>query len=245
MTIDIGAELELDLTGKHDKPKEHVLPKPIRKPVGVAINTGASPAAVIQLLLDQYPANGRTWEIIQVGVFGSDGHSDLNQAVGNPVVLAASGTASYNNNPYPVNVAVNGGTVTQVAVNGTVAGSGDGTYYVPAGGTITVTYSVAPTLVTTGVTGPAGVLASPLLAVVADVYVAQSADANFIDFSAARISGMNVGSIENLGHKKVWVHPQEQTYALVYGAPANQNLSFVIMVDEWRMADIEATEIRS
>ncbi len=40
---------------------------------------------------------------------------------------------------------VTGGTVTGVDVNGVSAGTGDGTYTVPAGQTISLTYSVAPT----------------------------------------------------------------------------------------------------
>src|SRR5215469_5000487 len=40
-------------------------------------------------------------------------------------------------------VVITGGTVTTVLVNGTSAGTGDGTYAVPAGGNIAVTYSAA------------------------------------------------------------------------------------------------------
>lgn len=51
----------------------------------------------------------------------------------------------------PVLVNVIGGTVTNVAVNGSNVGSGDGTYLVPALGTITLTYSSAPTWAWTAV----------------------------------------------------------------------------------------------
>lgn len=50
-----------------------------------------------------------------------------------------------NTSPLPATVVVSGGTVSNVAVNGVTAGTGDGTYTVPAGGTITLTYSAAPT----------------------------------------------------------------------------------------------------
>jgi hypothetical protein len=50
-----------------------------------------------------------------------------------------------NSFPYTVYVTVTGGTVTNVSVNGATAGTGPGTYAVPAGGTIALTYSVAPT----------------------------------------------------------------------------------------------------
>jgi hypothetical protein len=59
--------------------------------------------------------------------------------------VPASGTAAVNSNPWSVAVTVTGGTLTEVAVNGVSAGTGDGTYFVPAGGSITLTYSVAPT----------------------------------------------------------------------------------------------------
>jgi hypothetical protein len=55
-------------------------------------------------------------------------------------------------NPYhgTVTVTVTGGTVTAVFVNGNQVGSGDGAYDVPQHGSISVTYSVAPTWTWTG-----------------------------------------------------------------------------------------------
>lgn len=44
-----------------------------------------------------------------------------------------------------VDVNVSGGTVTAVNVNGTASGQTSGHVYVPAGGTVSITYSVAPT----------------------------------------------------------------------------------------------------
>ena len=44
-----------------------------------------------------------------------------------------------------VTVVITGGTMTNVSVNGATVGTGAGTYTVPAFGTITMTYSVAPT----------------------------------------------------------------------------------------------------
>jgi hypothetical protein len=66
--------------------------------------------------------------------------------------VPASGTAADNTSPLPASVVVSGGTVSNVVVNGVSAGTGDGTYTVPAGGTITLTYSVAPTWTWTLVT---------------------------------------------------------------------------------------------
>jgi len=64
--------------------------------------------------------------------------------------VPASGTPQTNSTGQPVAVTVNGGTVTVVAVGGvtqTIDGSNivAGTFIVPAGSTITLTYSVAPT----------------------------------------------------------------------------------------------------
>jgi hypothetical protein len=59
--------------------------------------------------------------------------------------VPASTVAATNPASVPATVVVTGGTVTNVAVNGVTAGSGDGTYTVPGGGTIALTYSVAPT----------------------------------------------------------------------------------------------------
>jgi hypothetical protein len=67
----------------------------------------------------------------------------------NQIVLGATGVASENNNPYAVALTISGGTVTAIAINGTVTGLTSGTFYVPAAGTVTVTYSVTPTVFTT------------------------------------------------------------------------------------------------
>jgi hypothetical protein len=64
--------------------------------------------------------------------------------------VPASTVAAFNLSSEPVQAALTGGTVTVVAVNGaTVATSSPVTVTVPAGGYITLTYSVAPTWVWT------------------------------------------------------------------------------------------------
>ena len=60
------------------------------------------------------------------------------------MTLGASGVASLNPNPVAQSVTITGGTVTVIAVSGVVTGQTTGTFTVPAGGSITVTYSVAP-----------------------------------------------------------------------------------------------------
>jgi hypothetical protein len=59
--------------------------------------------------------------------------------------VPASTTPVTNTSSLPATVVIAGGTMTNVAVNGVTAGTGAGTYTVPAGGTISLTYTVAPT----------------------------------------------------------------------------------------------------
>lgn len=65
-------------------------------------------------------------------------------SVSTPAVPASTVTAA-NGSGTVVAVTVAGGTLTAVTVNGAQAGTTAGTYLVPAGGTIAVTYSAAPT----------------------------------------------------------------------------------------------------
>lgn len=71
-------------------------------------------------------------------------------ALGAPAVpvtpsVPATTVAVQNNNPYAVTVVITGGTMTAVVVNGVTVGAGAGTYIVPAAGSISMTYSAAPT----------------------------------------------------------------------------------------------------
>lgn len=59
--------------------------------------------------------------------------------------VPASNTPVTNTTALPATVVISAGTVTNVLVNGVSVGTGDGTYTVPAGATIAITYSVAPT----------------------------------------------------------------------------------------------------
>jgi hypothetical protein len=93
------------------------------------------------------PESGFVWRIgrITVSTSGTDAASFTAQPVPSQPAVPASGVAQQNANTYPVKVVISGGTVTAVTVNGIQVGSGDGTYLVPAAGSISVTYSVAPT----------------------------------------------------------------------------------------------------
>lgn len=50
-----------------------------------------------------------------------------------------------NTGSIPATVVITGGTMTNVSINGVTVGTGAGTYTLPAGGTITLTYTAAPT----------------------------------------------------------------------------------------------------
>lgn len=69
---------------------------------------------------------------------------ESNTGVSSPGV-PASGTPLVSTYNFPVLVTVIGGTGTNVSINGTLQGTFDGTYVLPALGTIILTYSVAPT----------------------------------------------------------------------------------------------------
>jgi hypothetical protein len=103
------------------------------------------------------------------------------------IILGATTVAAYNPNPVGVLATITGGTVTVISVNGTVTGLTSGTIYVPAGGTIAITYTVAPALTTAyppGVTVAASVATSVVLAHRPD-YLANPANPQGFYISAA------------------------------------------------------------
>jgi len=66
--------------------------------------------------------------------------------------VPASGAPVTNTSSIPVTVVISGGTMTAVVINGVTVGTGAGTYTLPAGQSITLTYTVAPTWTWTAVT---------------------------------------------------------------------------------------------
>lgn len=78
--------------------------------------------------------------------------------VSNPVpgqpAVPASTVAQQNISPYPVLVVLSGFTATAVIVNGITVGVTNGTYIVPSGGYIAVTYSVVGAWVWSNANGP-------------------------------------------------------------------------------------------
>lgn len=112
--------------------------------------------------------NNQTGQTVSVAVTGGTVQgiivnypSGLAPVLPSTPAVPASTVSATNTNAYPVSVAVSGGTVTVVAVNGTTQFTATGvTVVVPAGGTIAITYSAAPTWVWTPVV--AGVTGSPV-----------------------------------------------------------------------------------
>lgn len=72
------------------------------------------------------------------------------------ITLGATTVAAPNPNPVAVNATVAGGTVTAISISGGASVGTSGTFQVPVGGTIAVTYSVAPTLTTVDIAPAAG-----------------------------------------------------------------------------------------
>ncbi len=69
------------------------------------------------------------------------------QNVAVPFPLAASTVAMTNTSGRPLLVLIAGGTLTVISINGSAAigTTGPGAFAIPVGGTLTLTYSVAPT----------------------------------------------------------------------------------------------------
>lgn len=157
------------------------------------------------------PLQGYVWKVIRVTVESSQADST---AVPSQPAVPASTVAAQNSNVYPVQVVISGGTLTAVVVNGVTVGTGDGTYYVPAGGNISVTYTVAPTWAWSNPTGyQTGDTGSVALYIASDSALQQN---HLVDATLALNKAFfpsNVGGIMFGG---------EQIYAQVYATAGNR-----------------------
>lgn len=209
---------------------------------GSAIAAAGVNPTLVQLQDITSPAAGRCWCVSTAGIYGvADAHTQINGTPITPAVnaipLAASGVASYNNNSTGVNLTISGGTVTAIAINGTTTGLTSGTFFVPAGGTVTVTYTVAPTTFTTAglpVTNP----------VIAEFYAGDSPDAAGIagqplgtpfpdNFGPGGNPGITVPNAFTLSRRVIWVNHTETIYALVYGALTGQQFVLVANIEDY------------
>ena len=125
--------------------------KIMRLPTSYAIASGAStqlpaPSGGYGLI---GPESGFIWRIQRVTIASNGADSAGFVTVTTPAT-PATGVAVQNPYAVPVRVVIgaNGATITNVTVNGTTVGTAAGTYTVPAGGTISIAYTVAtPTMV--------------------------------------------------------------------------------------------------
>lgn len=205
----------------------------IRKVI-MGANTSAGPTTPLIIETTAQAPAGRIWNILSVGIFGSDGHTPVPF---NTIPLAATGVASYNNNPSGVQLTIAGGTVTAIAINGTTTGLTSGTFAVPANGTVTVTYSVAPTTFTTApnsVATPSGALI--------DLYIGASG-LEEPDFSAQIDSGLDIPTIHYYPRLSNWCKYGEKVMGIAYNVPSGQQIVLFARVAEYELGDVEALRI--
>lgn len=110
------------------------------QPASVQLASGAS------VLVDA----GSLWDSASAVATGAPGLFTTAMTIG------ATGVAVANPNPVPVNVTISGGTVTGISVSGVSTGQTSGTFTIPPGGTIAVTYSVAPAFTMADIAPSAG-----------------------------------------------------------------------------------------
>lgn len=113
------------------------------------IITNASIEGVLPVAPPRSVPAGKTWLIGSFSPRDYNGGS-AGTTVSTPAVPATT-VLQYNTTGQGVVVTITGGTMTNVSVNGATVGAGAGTYYVPPGGNISMTYSVAPTWAWAGV----------------------------------------------------------------------------------------------
>lgn len=151
----------------------------------------------------------------------------------NAPAIPASLVAQANTTEENVLVVITGGTMTNVSVNGVTAGSGAGTYLVPTGGSITMTYSVAPTWTwTTVVANPAVPATTVALAnptgqwvdvaisggTVTAVNVNGTQVASGTGVNVAVPPGGNISITYSAAPTWIWTNPAEYGYVPTYSA---------------------------
>lgn len=211
-------------------------PQPLRRDFAVAAVTPASAVPNPFLLkVQMQPAAGRLYELTDIGVYTTDGHTPPAASVTGVTQLAlgASPATAFNTNAFPIQVTITGGTVSAIAVNGVTTGSTSGTFTVPAFGNITVTYTVLPTI-TTAATAQ----------IVADTYAGPSAGLDSPgDMGSFVFSSAVPTTSPLLGDKKAFAESMDYIYAWVYNVGPNQILSLAGTVFDWRVRDREETRI--
>lgn len=197
--------------------------KAIRKYYGGAVN-GAAGGTNLCYFQATPPANCEWW-IKRIALGVNDDHTQATfsttQSV-NAITLGATGVAAYNNNSVGVFATVSGGVVTQIAINGTNTNLTSGTFYVPAGGTITVTYSTTPTLTTVGPTVTSNVSAA--------LYGGDPFNPNVMQ---CKVPGMQPLPYWNeWGDARIVIKPTEYLFVNFYNVVAGSLLWANVEIDE-------------
>lgn len=162
--------------------------------------------------------------------------------------LGASPATVFNNNSVGVNATVSGGTVSAIAVNGTTTGLTSGTFFIPAGGTLTVTYTAAPTVTTARSLGPSGpngslsgsfgVFAGPEIPAytASGVIIPVPPDPNDCIIPLA----YGVPQFQMISDWSNWIDPGDRPFIICTGVQGTSgSLAFQILVNEFRMEDVE------
>jgi hypothetical protein len=207
--------------------------KPVHRVIfGSTINGASTANALLINTLDQVDS-GRLWNITKILVAGNDGHTPLLAPVTSPAVPAST-VPAFNNSSQPVQVAITGGTISAVSINGVATGitASPATVTVPAGGYISITYTVAPTWVWTGTTTTATV----------DLYAASSALV-LPNLSAEIAPGLAIPSLTYPPEEAEWLHYGEGILGLAYNVPANASIFIAVRITDWPMEAIESLDI--
>lgn len=210
-------------------------------------------------VITEQPGGGRIWFLRRAAIFDAQQPQAVSQAGLNQLpALGASPATVFNNNPIGVFQTIGGGTVSAIAVNGTTTGLTSGTVFIPAGGTLTVTYTVLPTTYFTG--QPVGTVIPPQTSLVAgfaqvntcSIY-AEPTPPSWIPQAALGFSpnppsgaGIIEPSTGNLPFAKdysnwgVKIYNQENLYAVVRGITGTSGqIAFVCRVSEYNIEDVE------
>jgi len=192
-----------------------------------------------------YRAFIRTVQVMDAQTPGQLSFSALNAFP----ALGASPATVYNNNAVGVNATVSGGTITAIAINGTTTGATSGTFFVPAGGTVTVTYSAGlPTVVASRANGTAGPLGSLTGAIgvfagpeipsftAAGLIIPVPPDPN--DCIIPVTYGLPV--FQMISDWSNWIDPGDRPFIVCQGVQGTSGfIAFQILVNEFRMEDVE------
>src|SRR5580698_1954468 len=117
---------------------------------------------------------------------------------------------------WPVLVTITGGTVTNVSINGSTAGTADGTYLLPSFGTITVTYTGSPSWTWTSVLAEHSAL-SPLPT--SDIICSYFRGAT-LQAPAASMNGIQINydpTRDTTGNLTLAVEVQSDKYSMEWG----------------------------